>query len=248
MRTIAIVQATMSLGKWYGGVFEPLAGKPVLWHVFHRARKCCLLDAIAIVTSTDQLDDSMEWFAVKQGVDIVRTSTKSTLQRFAVAADKLRGDVVVCVAGNAPFIDPGTVDMSLEALMEQHADFCISDSSGSLIAQGFEVVSARALKKLAAQDHEAEKSLPSIKSTGTVLPDFPQIAKVEFKREYRLGGVSMLVNSPTDLAFLQAISDHFKAEAGAIDIRDVIRLLRFRQGMKDPQNELDASFSKMLFA
>jgi hypothetical protein len=47
---------------------------------------------------------------------------------------------------------------------------------------------------------------------------------------------------------LQAIYDHFKAKAGAIDIRDVIRLLRFRPGMKDQQNELDASFAKMLFA
>jgi spore coat polysaccharide biosynthesis protein SpsF len=248
MRTIAIVQATMSLGKWYGGVLKPLAGKPVLWHVFHRARKCCLLDAIAIVTSTEPLYDSMEWFAMEQGVDIVRAPAKNTLERFAVAADRLQGDVIVCIAENAPFVDPGTVDRFVEVLMEQRADFCVGDSSGSVIAQGFEVVSARALKKLAAPEQEAKKSDPSTESAEAGLPDFPKIANVEIKREYRFGGAGMRVSSPADLAFLQAIYDHFGAEAGAIDMRDVIRLLRFRPGLKDQQKELEASFSKMLFA
>jgi spore coat polysaccharide biosynthesis protein SpsF len=248
MRTIAIVQATMSLGKWYGGVLKPLAGKPVLWHVFHRARKCCLLDAIAIATSTEPLDDPLEWFAMEQGVDIVRTPAKNTLERFTVAADRLQGDVIVCIAGNAPFIDPGTVDRFLEALMEQNADFCVGDSSGPLVAQGFEVVSARALTKLAAPEQEAKRSDPSTKSAGAGLADFPKIANVEIKKEYRFGGSSMLVSSPADFVFLQAIYDHFRAEAGAIDMRDVIRLLRFRPGMKDQPKALEASFSNMLFA
>jgi spore coat polysaccharide biosynthesis protein SpsF len=248
MRAIAIVQATMSLGKWYGGVFKPLAGKPVLWHVLHRARKCALLDAVAIVTTTAQLDDSIEWFAMEQGVDIVRVPEKSALRRFGVAAEKLKGDVVVCIAGNAPFIDPGVVDKSVEALMEQEGDFCVTDSSGSLIAQGFEVVSARALKKLAVQDEESNKAMSSEKTTGTASTDFPRIARFEIKKEYRLCGASMLVNSPADFAFLQAVYDHFKVEAGAIDMRDVIRLLRFRPGMTDHQKDVEEPFSNMLFA
>jgi spore coat polysaccharide biosynthesis protein SpsF len=248
MRTIAIVQATMSLGKWYGGVLKPLAGKPVLWHVFHRARKCAALDAIAIVTTTDQLDDAMELFAMEQGVDVIRTPEKSVLKRFGVAAGKLKGDVVVCIAGNAPFIDPETVDKSVEALMEQDADFCVTDSLGSVIAQGFEVVSARALKELISQDEETSKTASSRKTTGAGPKDFPKIARFEIKKEYRLCGASMLVNSPADFAFLQAIYNSFTVEAGVIDMRDVIRLLRFRPGMMDHQKEVEQPFSKMLFA
>ncbi len=248
MRTIAIVQATMSLGKWYGGVLKSLAGKPVLWHVFHRARKCALLDAIAIVTTTDQLDDALELFAMEQGVDIIRTPEKSALKRFGVAACKLKGDVVVCIAGNAPFIDPVTVDKAVEILTEQDADFCVTNDAGSVIAQGFEAVSARALRKLVGQVEKKSATGASAKRSGVAPKDFPKIARFEIKKEFRLCGASMLVNSPADFAFLQAIYNAFPVEAGAMDMRDVIRLLRFRPGMTDQQKEMEDPFSNMLLA
>jgi len=39
-----------------------------------------------------------------------------------------------------------------------------------------------------------------------------------------------------------------KSEAGAMDMRDVIRLLRFRPGMTDQQKEMEDPFFNMLLA
>ena len=71
-RVVAIVQARMGSTRLPGKVLRPIAGKPLLWHVTHRLKRCHMLHEIVIATSTNPRDDAIESFCRDEGIEIVR--------------------------------------------------------------------------------------------------------------------------------------------------------------------------------
>ena len=49
----------MSSSRLPGKVLKPLAGKPMIWHIYQRALKCQLVDKVIIATSTEKSDDPL---------------------------------------------------------------------------------------------------------------------------------------------------------------------------------------------
>jgi spore coat polysaccharide biosynthesis protein SpsF len=122
-RIVAIVQARMNSTRLPGKVLRLIAGKPLLWHVVHRLRRCRTVADVAVATSTDSADDLVADFCGEQGIACIRGSEQNVLARFALAAAKTRADVVVRVTGDAPFVDPGFIDHFVTALIEQDGDY-----------------------------------------------------------------------------------------------------------------------------
>ena len=98
-RVAAIIQARMGSTRLPGKVLMPLSGKPVLWHIIHRLRKCRMVDVVAIATSDQPCDDPLVEFARNEGVELVRGPEDNVLQRYALAAEKLAPDYIVRVTG-----------------------------------------------------------------------------------------------------------------------------------------------------
>ena len=71
-RIVAVIQARMGSTRLPGKVLKPVAGKPLLWHIVHRLQKSKRIDAIAIATSTNPLDDAIAEFCTAHGVTVVR--------------------------------------------------------------------------------------------------------------------------------------------------------------------------------
>src|SRR5947207_63142 len=94
-RVVAIVQARMGSTRLPGKVLRPIAGKPLLWHVVHRLKRCRTLDAVAIATSDDFRDDPIEAFGRDEKIEIVRGPEDNLLERFAIAAEKTGADIIV---------------------------------------------------------------------------------------------------------------------------------------------------------
>ena len=122
-RVVAIVQARMGSTRLPGKVLRLIAGKPLLWHVVHRLKRCRTLDAIVIATSDNPRDDAIENFCREENVAIVRGPEDDVLARFALAAEKTEADIILRVSSDAPFLDAVFIDHLIATLIEKDGDY-----------------------------------------------------------------------------------------------------------------------------
>jgi len=148
-RVVAIVQARMGSTRLPGKVLRPIAGKPLIWHVVHRLKRCKTLDAIAIATTEDFRDDPIEWFGHEENLEVVRGPEDNVLRRFELAAEKTQADIIVRVSSDAPFLDPAFIDHLVEALIRQDGDYVLVEPGALCAHEGVDPFSRRALDKLA---------------------------------------------------------------------------------------------------
>ena len=81
-RAVAIIQARMSSSRLPGKVLEPLAGKPMIWHVVQRARLCTRVSDVVVATSTEKTDDLLAHFCERNDIRCHRGSLQNVLSRY----------------------------------------------------------------------------------------------------------------------------------------------------------------------
>jgi 3-deoxy-manno-octulosonate cytidylyltransferase (CMP-KDO synthetase) len=113
MRIVGIVPARMAASRFPGKPLHPILGRPMVEHVFCRARLYDAWDELVLATCDREIED----FARSKGYPAVMTGTHHTraLDRVAEAATKLKigitdSDVVVCVQGDEPMMSPDMID------------------------------------------------------------------------------------------------------------------------------------------
>ena len=226
MRTIAIIQARMGSTRLPGKVLMPLAGKPVLWHIVHRLRRCRTLDAIAVATSTSPADDRIEEFALSEGIAVVRGSEDNVLARYALAAESLSADIILRVTGDAPLVDPALVDCLVETLIGKGADYCTGDPQVHSIHEGFSPFTLHALQKLVNEAGDDPVAREHVTAYFRKHLGFVCAAHVPIDPDHQFSGARISVDTPADLRFLEEVYALLDVTAGDADVRDVVRLLR----------------------
>jgi spore coat polysaccharide biosynthesis protein SpsF len=116
MRRVLIVQARMTSTRLPGKVMEDLGGRPMLARQLERLRASRLADDIVVATTTNASDDPLVALADADGARWFRGSEADVLSRYAGAAREADADVVIRVTSDCPLIDPGEIDVVIEAL------------------------------------------------------------------------------------------------------------------------------------
>jgi spore coat polysaccharide biosynthesis protein SpsF len=223
----AIVQARMGSTRLPGKVMMPLAGKPVLWHVIHRLRKCRMVHLIAIATSEEQSDDPLVEFAREQRVELVRGSEDNVLQRFALAARRIDPDVIVRVTGDSPLIDPDTLDLFVERLISEHADYCTSDPTPPrTINEGFCAFTRIAFERLLCEAQNDPAAREHITAFFKEHPESYRIAYQPKDPAHVFEGARLSVDTPADLRFMEEVYRRLNAAPGDAVVADVVSLLQ----------------------
>lgn len=224
MRVVAIIQARMSSSRLPGKTLMDLAGKPVIWHVFHRLAKSRTIDEIVLATSTDPTDDPLADYARSQGVRVVRGPLDDVLARYVAAARETGADVVVRVTGDAPLVDPEMLDPLVDALIESDADYATLDRE--TIHKGVEPFTASALFRVNDIGREDPASVEHVTPLMKTRRDLFRVAYVAPDPDVVIEGVRVSVDTLADLRFLTELYARLGAQAGEIDVRDAVRLLR----------------------
>jgi len=226
-KTVAIIQARMGSSRLAGKVLQPVAGRPVLWHVVHRLKKCRELDEVRIATTTHSQDDPIIAFAKQEGVPVTRGSEDNVLQRYQLAVDESQADIIIRVTGDAPLIDTTIIDVMLAKMRETGADICGGGGlDADVIHEGFSVVSRRLFDELVRNGgHDPSVREHVIYKFDEYVPDLvPSV--ITFDPRHFFKGARISVDTPADITFIDTLYDKLEAEPGEIDLGDVVDLLK----------------------
>ena len=114
-KTVGIIPARWGSTRFPGKLLHPIAGQPLLQHVWERCQQAQSLDAVIIATDDMRIAQAaFDW-----GAEVSLTSSQhaSGTDRIAEVARNLRGVVdIVNVQGDEPLIDPKLIDRLAAAL------------------------------------------------------------------------------------------------------------------------------------
>lgn len=123
-KTIGVIPARMAASRFPGKPLFPILGRPMLEHVFCRARMYDGWDELVIATCDQEIAD----FAASKGYPVVMTGSHHTraLDRVAEAAEKLvddlgDDDIVLNVQGDEPMMSPEMIAATIRPLQDNPA-------------------------------------------------------------------------------------------------------------------------------
>lgn len=187
-----------------GKVLKPLAGKPILWHVVHRLNKADKIDLVIVATSNADEDNAILDFCREHGIRVFRGPEQNVLARYSLVIQELDPEIIVRVTGDAPLIDPESIDQMIAKVIQSRAGFCTFEPTVPSIHEGFSVLTkdafdileATASDDLIAQEHVTgyfKNNSELVSATSVPVPEEEQF-------EARIS-----VDTPEDLNFPERV-------------------------------------------
>lgn len=124
MKTIGIIPARMAASRFPGKPLHPILGKPMIEHVHARAAMFDGWDSLVVATCDDEIRDASQ----ARGYRVIMTGDHHlrAFDRVAEAVEILGGtqtiaddDVVVCVQGDEPMLEPEMIREVVRPLHER---------------------------------------------------------------------------------------------------------------------------------
>jgi len=232
LRIVAIVQARMGSTRLPGKVLRPVAGRPLLWHIVHRLKKSHLIEDVAVATTTNASDDAIVEFGRQNGVTVIRGPEDGVLARFALAAEATDADIIVRVSSDAPFIDAGFIDHLLTAMIAQGGDYVLMEDGAQTAHEGVDPFTRRGLDKLMMDAPDDPVAREHVTGYFKLHPDFVPIARAPAYPELAREGGRLTIDTPDDLAFIEAVHARMAAKAGEASLADILLLLEREPGLR----------------
>lgn len=114
---VAVIPARYGAGRLPGKPLVPLAGKPMIQHVWERARQAKRVSRVIVATDDARILRAVEAFGGE--ARLTRTDHRSGTERVAEVAAQLDADVFVNIQGDEPLLDPAAVETAVETLLEE---------------------------------------------------------------------------------------------------------------------------------
>ncbi len=111
---LAVIPARHHSTRFPGKVLVDIGGRTMLEHVYRRAAAAHSVDAVLVATDDARIVDAVDSFG---GVACLTSSDHASgTDRLAEVAAQLSCDLVVCVQGDEPLLDPAVIDAAVAPL------------------------------------------------------------------------------------------------------------------------------------
>ena len=116
METIGVIPARYGSTRFEGKVLKDLCGKPVIQHVYERAKKARLLDDLIVAADDDRIIKAVEKFGGKAAFTSKSHSTGT--DRLTEVVNDIDVKIVVNIQGDEPLINPMVIDDLVRAMQD----------------------------------------------------------------------------------------------------------------------------------
>ncbi|MFA5412036.1 MAG: glycosyltransferase family protein [Candidatus Micrarchaeia archaeon] len=216
----------MTSSRLPGKVLKEISGRPMLWHVLQRLKRCRRIDKIIIATTVNKTDDAVEKLAKESGVYCFRGSENDVLGRYAGAAEKFGGDIIVRVTADCPLLDPEIVDRAIGEY-EKGGYGYVSNVHPPTFPDGLDVeVFSR--EALMAANLEAQAGQDREHVTPFIVKNKERFRQLNVANKKDLSSMRWTVDEPQDLEFVREIYRLLgkKGEAHDFSMEDILEILK----------------------
>jgi len=112
--TLAVIPARYASSRFPGKPLAPVAGRPMIQHVYERVRKASTVSRVVVATDDERIAEAVRSFGGE--AVLTRSDHRCGTERVAEVAVHIPADRYVDVQGDEPLIDPAAVDAVVEAL------------------------------------------------------------------------------------------------------------------------------------
>ena len=113
---LGVIPARFASTRFPGKALALISGRPMIQHVWERARQSRLLSRVVVATDDERIAAAARAF----GAEAVMTSPEHTsgTDRAAEAAAATGAGVIVNIQGDEPLIDPAAIDLAISTLLD----------------------------------------------------------------------------------------------------------------------------------
>ena len=117
IEAIGVIPARFGSTRFEGKVLKDLCGKPVIQHVYERAKKARLLNDLVVAADDERIIKTVEGFG---GKAVFTSKFHSTgTDRLTEVVNGIDVRVVVNIQGDEPLINPLVIDDLVRAMQEK---------------------------------------------------------------------------------------------------------------------------------
>ena len=116
-KVIVVIPSRYASTRLPGKPLVQLAGKPMVQHVYERAKRAQTAYRVLVATDDQRIMDGVAAFGGE--ARMTRSDHRTGTERIAEVAVHEDGDVFVNVQGDEPLIDPVAIDTAVGALLEE---------------------------------------------------------------------------------------------------------------------------------
>ncbi len=116
-RVLIVIPARLGSSRFKHKVLVPLAGRPLLYHVWRAAKQSSYADRVVVATDSDEI----KRVAAEFGAEVMTTAKKHKTgsDRAAEVAKRLGGTVIVNFQGDTLGLGGKTVDRAIELVLKK---------------------------------------------------------------------------------------------------------------------------------
>ncbi len=119
MNVVAVIPARYGSTRFPGKALAPIAGKPMVQHVFERARAASQVSRVLVATDDERIMQAVAAFAGE--AMMTRAEHRSGTERVAEVAAHVEAEIYVNVQGDEPLIEPAAIDALVAAIAEDES-------------------------------------------------------------------------------------------------------------------------------
>jgi len=116
-QVVIVIPARYGSTRLPGKPLVPLAGKPMIQHVYERAKRSRAASRVIVATDDERILNAVQSFGGE--ARMTRQDHRTGTERIAEVAAHMEGDIFVNVQGDEPLLDASTIDVAASSLQEE---------------------------------------------------------------------------------------------------------------------------------